>query len=89
MGSVREALALLARGEVPAAIVYATDAEVAPGVRVAYRFPAASHPRIVYPVARIRGRAHPATDRLLRFLHSSEARRTYLRHGFGAASGGG
>src|SRR5262245_32998915 len=49
--NVRAALTLVARGEAPLGIVYATDAKVEPKVRIVGTFPADSHPEIVYPVA--------------------------------------
>jgi molybdate transport system substrate-binding protein len=49
--TVRTALEWVARGEAQAGIVYATDAEIEPGVQVAFVFPADSHPPIVYPGA--------------------------------------
>ncbi|WP_396595621.1 molybdate ABC transporter substrate-binding protein [Brevundimonas sp. R86498] len=51
---VRAALALVARGEAPLGVVYATDARVEPRVRVVARFPADSHPAILYPAALVR-----------------------------------
>ncbi|MDP3801915.1 molybdate ABC transporter substrate-binding protein [Brevundimonas sp.] len=53
---VRAALALVARGEAPLGLVYATDARVEPRVRVVAEIPAASHAPIVYPAAPIRRR---------------------------------
>ena len=49
--NVRAALVLVARGEAPLGIVYATDADAEPKVTVVGTFPADSHPPIVYPVA--------------------------------------
>jgi molybdate transport system substrate-binding protein len=49
--NVRAALALVARGEAPLGIVYATDARAERGVRVLGEFPAGSHPPIRYPFA--------------------------------------
>ena len=49
--NVRAALALVARGEAPLGIVYATDAKVEPNVKIVGAFPEDSHPPIVYPVA--------------------------------------
>lgn len=60
---VRTALAWVARGEVPAGIVYATDAAVEPAVRVAFELSATSHPAIVYPIAVLRGAHDPAGAR--------------------------
>ena len=52
--NVRAALALVATGEAPLGIVYATDAAAEPAVKVVGTFPADSHPPIVYPAARDR-----------------------------------
>ncbi len=51
---VRAALALVARGEAPLGLVYATDARVEPRVRVVATFPEASHAPIVYSAAPVR-----------------------------------
>ena len=80
--SVRAALALVERGEVPAGIVYATDAAVTPKVRVAARFPADSHPPITYPAAIIAGQDGPAARAFHAWLRSEPARAIFLRHGF-------
>jgi molybdate transport system substrate-binding protein len=60
--NVRSALAFVERGEAAAGIVYATDARVAKGLHIAARFPAHSHPPIVYPAALLRGAPPPARD---------------------------
>ena len=57
--NVRAALALVERGAAPFGIVYATDAKASSKVRVAGVFPAASHPPIVYPIARLAGSTNP------------------------------
>jgi len=82
---VRAALALVSRGEAPLGIVYATDAAADPGVRVAGRFPEASHPPIVYPAARVTASRHPDAGPLLAFLRSPAATAIFVRHGFTAA----
>ena len=46
--NVRAALALVARGEAPLGVVYATDARVVPGMHVVATFPSDSHPPIRY-----------------------------------------
>ena len=85
---VRAALALVARGEAPLGIVYATDvARVteegrAPGVREVAAIPAALHEPIVYPVARIRGRASPLAARFFAFLTGPAGRAAFARAGF-------
>lgn len=58
---VRAALALVARGEVPLGIVYATDAAITKKVKVVGMFPEDSHPPITYPAAIVAGKATPAT----------------------------
>jgi molybdate transport system substrate-binding protein len=52
--NVRAALLFVARGEAPLGIVYRTDALAEPRVTIVGTFPAASHPRIVYPAALVR-----------------------------------
>ena len=49
--NVRAALLLVARGEAPLGIVYATDAAAEPNVKIVGTFPADTHPPIIYPVA--------------------------------------
>ncbi|MET0270621.1 MAG: molybdate ABC transporter substrate-binding protein [Sphingomonas sp.] len=80
--NVRAALALVERGAAPFGIVYATDARASGKVVVAGVFPAASHPPIVYPVARLTSAASPDTEGFRRFLASPAARAIFLRHGF-------
>ncbi len=49
--NVRAALVLVATGEAPWGITYATDAASDPAVSIAATFPADTHPPIVYPAA--------------------------------------
>lgn len=79
---VRGALMLVARGEAPAGVVYATDAVAEPGVAVAGRFPPASHPPIVYPFALVRGGAGRDGRGFLDFLSAPAARAVFERRGF-------
>ena len=58
--NVRAALALVAAGEAPYGIVYATDAAAEPGVKIVGTFPADSHPDIIYPGALLTGSADEA-----------------------------
>ncbi len=80
--NVRAALALVATGEAPLGIVYATDAVAEDRVSVVARFPADSHPPIVYPVAGIGGPDRPARDAFLAYLTGPEARAAFARQGF-------
>ena len=80
--SVRAALALVERGEAPLGIVYATDAAVAPKVRVAAVFPEDLHPPVTYPAALVQGRATPAAARFLDHLKTDAARDVFRKYGF-------
>ena len=80
--NVRAALALVARGEAPYGIVYATDAAAEPKVRVADTFPADSHPPIIYPAAALAGSTNPAATAYLAWLHSPAAAAIFARNGF-------
>ena len=80
--SVRAALMLVARGEAPLGVVYASDAQAEPKVRVVGVFPQATHPPIVYPVARIASSRNPAAAGFVRWLSTPAAARIFRRHGF-------
>ncbi|WP_447729789.1 molybdate ABC transporter substrate-binding protein [Pseudoxanthomonas suwonensis] len=79
--SVRAALMLVARGETPLGLVYASDARAEPRVQVVATFPAGSHPPVVYPVAAVAGAGTPARD-FVRWLSTPPARSIFVRHGF-------
>lgn len=80
--SVRSALFLVARGEAPAGIVYQTDAAVEPGVKIIARFPADSHPPILYPVASIASGNKAEAASFMTFLQSDKARVAFEKQGF-------
>lgn len=80
--SVRAALVLVERGEVPAGIVYATDAAVTTRVRVAATFPADSHAPITYPAALVAGQDTPAARAFIEALRGSQAAAVFKRYGF-------
>lgn len=80
--NVRAALALVERGAAPYGIVYRTDALASGKVRIAGMFPAASHPPIVYPLARLAGSANPQAEAFRRFLLSPGGRAIFVRYGF-------
>ena len=79
---VRAALALVARGEAPLGIVYATDAALVEGVHIVATIPATLHEPIVYPVALIAGRTTPLATRFFDFLTGPEGRAAFARAGF-------
>jgi molybdate transport system substrate-binding protein len=79
--NVRAALTLVARGEAVLGIVYETDAKVEPNVKIVGRFPAESHPAIVYPVA-LTVTAKPEAAQYLAFLRSQTAKTVFETYGF-------
>jgi molybdate transport system substrate-binding protein len=80
--SVRAALALVSRREVPLGIVYATDAKADPGVDVVATFPESSHAPIVYPAAALAAGNNPKTAAFLDWLGSPAAAEYFTRQGF-------
>lgn len=80
--NVRGALALVARGEAPLGIVYATDARISSDVRVVAVFPPESHQPIVYPTARVVSGDQAAARAFIDWLSSPAASRIWRRHGF-------
>ena len=80
--NVRTALALVARGEAPYGVAYATDAAAEDNVTVVGTFPADSHPPIIYPVALTAGSDIPAARDFLEYLSSGAARLLFERQGF-------
>lgn len=80
--SVRAALMLVARGETPLGIVYASDAKAEPAVRVVATFPEDAHPPIVYPVAALRGANSAQATAFVQWLASPAADAIFQRRGF-------
>ena len=80
--NVRAALLLVARGEAPLGIVYATDAAAEPNVKTVGDFPADSHPPIIYPAALAREPKSPDAKAFLDVLKSSKARPAFEKQGF-------
>ncbi len=83
--NVRVALALVARGEAPLGIVYATDARAEPRVRVVGTFPGTVHPPIAYPAAVTGASRSPRAGAFLEFLRSPAGLALFAAHGFAAA----
>lgn len=80
--NVRAALALVATGEAPLGIVYATDAAAEDDVTVVGTFPPDSHPPIVYPAALLAGAADAADRAFFEALTSATATAAFRRQGF-------
>jgi molybdate transport system substrate-binding protein len=81
--NVRATLAYVARGETPLGIVYATDAQVEPKVKIVGVFPEGSHPAITYPVARLAASKNAHVARYLDFLQTGTAKAIFEKYGFG------
>jgi len=79
---VRAALATVASGSLPAAIVYRTDAASSPAVRVALEVPRAAGPAIVYPLAPIQGARSALARPFVSYLQGPQAREAFARAGF-------
>ncbi|ATY31994.1 molybdate ABC transporter substrate-binding protein [Sphingomonas psychrotolerans] len=83
--NVRAALALVERGAAEWGVVYATDARASRRVRAVRMLPAASHPPIRYPLARLRASTSADAEGFRRFLLSGAGRAIFARFGFTAA----
>lgn len=80
--NVRATLQFVARGEAPLGIVYDTDANAEPNVRIVGLFPDASHPKIVYPGALAATPASPGAAAYLAYLKSAKAGAIFRKYGF-------
>jgi len=81
--NVRQALDYVARGEVDAGFVYATDAALLPDkVRVALTVP--TETPILYPIAPLAGAPNPAAaQKFVAFVLSAPAQAVLAKYGFG------
>ena len=80
--SVRAALALVARGEATAGIVYATDARAEPKVKLLGTFPADTHAPIIYPGALVASSTNADARAFFGYLRSPAALRVFDAQGF-------
>lgn len=83
--NVRAALAIVAAGEAPLGVVYASDAAAEPRVRVVATVPPHTHAPIRYPAALTRTTARRARE-VLTLLQAPDARAIFAQHGFGPPS---
>lgn len=81
--NVRQSLDYVARGEVDAGFVYATDAQAMPDrVRRAFAVPVSG--RIAYPLAVTKASAQPVeAKRFTAFVRSAKGQAILAKHGFG------
>jgi molybdate transport system substrate-binding protein len=81
--TVRQALDYVARGEVDAGFVYATDAALLPG-KVAVAFVVPTETPVIYPIAPLAAAGHPAAARrFVAYVLSPPGQAVLARHGFG------
>lgn len=80
--NVRSTLALVATGEAPYGITYATDAAAEPLVRVLETFPSDSHKPIIYPAAILTAARSDAAGVFLSSLREDPARTILEAQGF-------
>jgi molybdate transport system substrate-binding protein len=80
--NVRASLALVALGEAPFGLVYATDAQAEPRVHVVATFPDGSHAPIVYPAALTRRSNGAQAHAFLDYLRGEKAHKILERQGF-------
>jgi molybdate transport system substrate-binding protein len=83
--NVRTALMLVARGEAPLGIVYASDAAADARVRIVGEFPPRTHAPIVYPAALLAQSRSGEAPALLDYLRSAAAQAVWRKFGFGVA----
>ena len=80
--NVRAALALVATGEAPYGLVYASDAVAGDNVTVVGQFPETSHAPITYPAALLTGAADAADRAFFEALSADAADATFAAQGF-------
>ena len=79
--NVRLALSMVARGETPLGIVYETDANIEPAVKVIGVFPDNTDDPIIYAVA-LTANAKSDAMQYLSFLHARTAKSVFEKYGF-------
>lgn len=80
--NVRDVLRIVAAGEAPLGIVYASDARAEAAVQVVDRFDPAWHPAIVYPAAALINSANSDAIAYIDFLASAAAQAVFQEQGF-------
>ena len=80
--NVRAALALVARGEAGAGVVYSSDTRISDKVKLVATFPMNSHPPIEYVAVVSKQADRVIADGYLAFLMSPAVQARFLAHGF-------
>lgn len=81
--NVRAALAAVESGSIDVGMVYKTDASISKRVKIAYEVPAASGPKISYPIAVVKNskQVEPAR-KFVDYLGSDDAAKLFESYGF-------
>lgn len=80
--NVRAALKLVSTGEAALGIVYQTDANAEPGVKVIGTFPADTHEPIVYPIGITAESKNADAEAFVKFVQSAKAKPLFEEQGF-------
>jgi molybdate transport system substrate-binding protein len=80
--NVRAALKFVSTGEAMAGIVYRTDANAEPQVKVLGTFPEDTHPPIVYPVGLTAASTNPDAAAFLKYMQTARAKGLFEAQGF-------
>jgi len=81
--NVRQVLDYVARNEVDAGIVYATDAATSAAVKVITKAPEGSHAPVLYPIALVKGGKNEDLAReFIAFVLSAEGQNILRKYGF-------
>jgi len=80
--NARAVRALVERGEVPAAIVYVTDARKSDRLKVIAAIPASAQPEIIYGMAIVKSYDSDAARKFFDFVRSPEAQEIFIQFGF-------
>jgi len=80
--NVRSALEFVARGEAALGVVYTTDANSEPRVKIVARLPDDSHVPIFYPLAITAASKSPWAEKFVAFLRSDAAAPLFTAQGF-------
>jgi molybdate transport system substrate-binding protein len=76
------AVKMVAHGDVPFAIVFATDAAADEGVEIVGIFPDDTHPKIVYPIAVLTQSHNPDAIQFLNYLKSAAPIAMFQKFGY-------
>jgi molybdate transport system substrate-binding protein len=80
---VRATLAAVESANVEAGFVYKTDAAVSKKVKIVYAVPIDKGPKIIYPVAVVKGSQHKRAARdFISYLQSAAAKNAFNKYGF-------